>query len=105
MAVCAAYGISRSHFLGGPRRWTDDDRECALWWEIQSRQRCGSCGTRTAEWDPALGGHDSAYKPEVHRCYGCAARAKAEARIPDDDKGAGVHVILTRSPAAWPPPP
>lgn len=103
MAVCAAYGISHSHFLGGPARWTSDDRDKALWWEIHRRDTCPDCGTRAEEWDPAKGGHEHAYLGELRKCWGCQARANAEKGI-TDDLGVGVHVILTRNPDAGPPP-
>jgi hypothetical protein len=99
MAVCAAYGIRHSVFL----RWPVGDRDKALWWEIHRREACPQCGTRPDEWDPAKGGHDSAYQGELHKCWGCQAKVDAEKGI-TEQMGAGVHAILKRNPDAGPPP-
>lgn len=81
MAACARLGISHSHFLGGPPVFTQADRDKAVWYEIHERTRCPSCGTRPEEWDPEQGGHDHAYTWEIHRCWGCAEKAKGDAEI------------------------
>lgn len=93
MAVCANYGIPHSKFVA----WSQDDRDKALWWEIHSREACPECGTRADEWDPNLGGHDYAYRPELHKCWGCARKADAQQRVKDEDARTGVRVVLVRN--------
>lgn len=97
MAACARLGISHSHFLGGPDVFTRTDRDLAVWFEIYEGERCPSCGTRPNEWDPEQGGHDHAYVAKLHKCYGCAERARAEKRI-TKEMGAGVTPRLERNP-------
>lgn len=87
MAVCHDYKISHSHFLGGPNRWTALDRAKALWWHIREQERCGSCGTRKAEWDEARGGHRHAYQAVHDLCPGCEAKGKGEKTLPKDNNG------------------
>lgn len=101
MEYCGPRGIPHSHFLGGPLAWTQDDRDKAVWWEIHRRESCPECGTRPDEWDPGKGGHDKAYVTELHRCWGCAEKAKAQDAI-KDDKRPGLWVALTRNPEVRP---
>lgn len=96
MAACVAHGISHSHFLGGPPVWTSEDRDKAVWYEIHKREACPSCGTRPDEWDPAKGGHDHAYTAELHKCWGCVEKAKAEKKI-TDQLGPGITARLVRN--------
>lgn len=100
MDYCAPRGIPHSHFLGGPPVWTHEDREKALWWLILDREKCSSCGTRPDEWDPAKGGHDHAYLPDLRKCYGCATKADGEKKLDEKKHGAGTWVALTRNPEA-----
>lgn len=79
--------------------WTAEDRDGALWWLIRERAKCPSCGTRPDEWDPAKGGHDHAYVHELHRCYGCAEKAKGQKQI-DDAKLDHAWVAMVRNPEA-----
>lgn len=92
MAVCAAYGIPHSEFLG----WRASDRDKAIWWHIRQQETCPSCGTRPEEWDPDRGGHRRAYVARKRRCHGCAAKQQVEASIDPDQEGRGVHVVLER---------
>lgn len=91
MAVCVKYRISHSHFLGGPAVWTDTDRDKAIWWHVRESERCGSCGTRKAEWDA----DKHAYVAKKVRCPGCEAKERAEASI-SKDEGRGIHVEMHR---------
>ena len=77
--------------------WTPDDRDKALWWEIHRREQCSECGTRADEWDPYRGGHDLAYRTELRKCWGCAARAAAQKVVKEDDSSS-VRVVLVRNP-------
>jgi hypothetical protein len=70
-------GIPHSWFLGGPHRWTEDDRNKALAWQELQRQTC-VCGTRGEEWNPAKGGSRDAYEAEIVTCPGCAAIERAQ---------------------------
>lgn len=65
--MCADYRIPHSQFL----RWSDSDRDKALWQHIRQQRTCPGCGTRPEEWIPAHGGHPGAYVPDVRRCEGC----------------------------------
>lgn len=96
------FGVSHSHFLGGPSGWTALDRDKAVWYEIYERERCPSCGTRPDEWDPDKGGHDHAYVGELHKCWGCHETAKIEKSAESKIKqaGPGTTVRLTRNPRA-----
>ncbi|GIH76135.1 hypothetical protein [Planobispora longispora] len=76
--MCADYRIPHSEFL----RWSDSDRDKAIWQHIRARQTCPNCGTRAEEWDPRCGGHPGAYVPDVHRCEGCYQLADAGKDLP-----------------------
>lgn len=78
MAYCAPRGIPHSHFLGGPNRWGPDDRDKALAWQLHELERCPSCGTRPAEWDPARGGDLHAYEAVTVHCRGCEVKAQGD---------------------------
>lgn len=92
MSYCGPIGLPRSTFL----RWDRDDQDAAIVWQMRRNQTCQSCGTRPDEWDPALGGRDDAYRAELHKCWGCHAKAAAEKSI-TDSMGAGVFVALARA--------
>ena len=86
LAVCAQYLISHSHFLGGPNRWTADDREKAIWWLRRQREACGDCGTRPEEWDEKRGGHRNAYVAKYEHCRGCEVKQSGEKALESDRK-------------------
>jgi hypothetical protein len=100
MAVCEAYRISHSHFLGGPDEWTQLDRDKAIWWQARQASVCQSCGTRPAEWDETEGGHPHAYKTEIAHCRGCQTRTIADERFEKNRKKhrRGSYVRLIRNP-------
>jgi hypothetical protein len=74
MAYCGPRGIPHSHFLGGPLRWTEYDREKALGWELHELQRCPQCGTRPEEWKE----DQHAYSAEAWHCRGCEVAARGQ---------------------------
>lgn len=80
--------------------WTQTDRDKAVWLEIHRRESCSECGTREQEWDPDMGGHDYAYRPQLRKCWGCARKAEAQERVKDEDARKGVRVVLVRNPEA-----
>lgn len=94
MAVCAAYQIPHSHFLGGPLRWSAADREKAIWWHLREQERCGSCGTRKPEWE----GNPRAYAAKKVRCRGCEIKESAEKSINEKRDGKGIRVEMHRIP-------
>lgn len=96
MAYCGPLGLPHSTFLS----WDRDDRDKAIVWALRKAQTCAHCGTRPDEWDPAQGGHDEAYLTELHQCWGCDAKAKAEKRNEAKLKKPGAHVVLVRNPEA-----
>ena len=93
LAVCAAYRIRHSEFLG----WDSDDRDKAIWHYIRGRQACRHCGTRSEEWDPARGGDHNAYVAEKERCRGCEVTQMAQASLTEKD-GRGARIVLIRNP-------
>jgi len=99
MEYCGPRGIPRSHYLGGPLVWTDEDRQAAQWWLMHDKAKCPNCGTRPEEWDPSRGGHDHAYTAEFRKCWGCVSKQDAEKHIDEKDRGA-VWVALQRNPEA-----
>jgi hypothetical protein len=107
MAVCAAYQISHSHFLGGPPEWTQLDRDKAIWWLARTAATCQGCGTRHEEWDPEDGGHPDAYIGALTHCRGCEVRASAQESFDKQPKGTfrrGTAITLMRNPEVprWP---
>lgn len=91
--MCVAYKIPHSEFLS----WSRSDRDKAIWWHVREQERCGSCGTRKAEWDPEQGGDRLAYTAVKQRCPGCEAQQRAETSISKSD-GKGIHVQMVRNP-------
>lgn len=97
MELCEKFGISRSHFLGGPPEWTDEDRALAMAWADYQRDKCGGCGKSLSETTEAE--HQHAYAGEVIRCHSCAAQARTVNQFVEDggDKS-GIMFRMTRSP-------
>lgn len=99
IAVSYQLGIPHSEFL----RWDQDDRDKAVWHYLRERDRCGTCGTRRAEWDEKRGGNRRAYVAELERCPGCEQLEAAHAALAADRRkgvvGRGVHVVLRPNPA------
>lgn len=97
--MAAAYGIPHSVFLS----WDADDRDKAIWHYLRERDRCGSCGTRRAEWDESQGGNRRAYVADLERCPGCEQVEARQDALASDRKqglvGRGVHVVLRPNPA------
>ncbi len=94
--MCAAHGISHSHFLGGPQVWTVEDRDKAIWWQHRKACTCGSCGTRPEEWDPKLGGHRQAYAVSEQICGGCEVLQRAQDQQGQDTPLRGAQLVLVR---------
>lgn len=97
LGICEKYGISHSHYLGGPPTWTQDDRDKAEQFARWQSHVCARCGTHEDWWDPAAGGHREIMVPATRRCHGCQAIEDEQASIPKDQHG--VHVYLTPNPA------
>jgi hypothetical protein len=93
MAVCSAYRIPHSSFLG----WSQLDRDRAIWWYIRQRETCSSCGTRPDEWNPEKGGDRHAYVGQVDQCPGCVVVERTQ-EAPEMKQGRGNHVVLRRNP-------
>lgn len=92
LALCERLGISHSHFLGGPDRWTDLDRVNALEHASWKQECCSHCGTHPDWWDPEKGGHPNALVADSWRCPGCEILAQLDEQIPSNAKG--VHTYL-----------
>lgn len=92
MKVCAEYKIRHSSFL----RWSQLDRDKAIWYMVRKAETCPSCGTRENEWDPEQGGNRQAYGTDICRCRGCEVKQMAEES--DAAKvGRGVYVKLRKN--------
>lgn len=81
--------MSHSAFLA----WPKDDRDKATWQHVRSKQTCGSCGTREAEWLESAGGSRTAHRAVLKRCPGCEAMETFRATL-DDKRGKGTYVAL-----------
>src|SRR5690606_30445805 len=94
VAVAAAYGIPHSVFLS----WDADDRDKAIWHYLRERDRCGSCGTRRAEWDESQGGYRRADVADLVRGAGDEQVRRGLAELAFDRNhgmlGRRVHVVL-----------
>ena len=76
MAFCGPAMVPHSHFLGGPRVWTDLDRAKQRAWHRRQRET-HSCGVHPDVWDHELGGDLG----NLHLTSGfCAACEYADAR-------------------------
>lgn len=93
MAVCAAYRIPHSEYLG----WSADDRAKAMWWQLRERQTCGSCGTRREEWVGPDGPHLDAFTAEARICHGCRAISAEQDRV-GENPPAGIKFVLKPKP-------
>lgn len=95
MAVCAAYGIRHSEFLG----WDKDDRDKAIWFHLDQQQTCPSCGTRRDEWDPEQGGNPRAYVAKTEQCPGCQALGQHRNGLGKEiERLHGVQIVLKPNP-------
>lgn len=97
MAVCAAYHVPHSEFLG----WPQLDRDKAIWWQARQAATCQQCGTRPEEWDANDGGHIDAYVSGLAHCRGCEVRSSAQERFDKEPKGTfrrGSYITLIRNP-------
>jgi hypothetical protein len=114
--------LPHSWFLGGPFRWTDDDRDKQLAWQRWDAERCQHCKTRRDEWLDEHGREvrPPPYEAALQRCPGChageremhAARDQIvnEPRLHEGDVNAevqkrlsGIYPILKRNPDYRPP--
>lgn len=98
MSYCGPRGIPHSHFLGGPVEWTPLDRHKAIWWMLREAEKCPSCGTRPAEWDPAQGGQMQPYIAVQHRCWGCVTTASAQDQLDEDEPGLSIRLQANTGP-------
>jgi len=93
LSFCNEAGIPHSFFLGGPLRWSQDDRAKAVAFLIEKATRCTMCGTAPWEWEA----NRYAYEPVIKLCRGCEIK---ESVSDQTDKRHGVSVEL--APAAGP---
>jgi hypothetical protein len=95
MALCREYQIPHSHFLGGPNRWTELDREKAVDYELVLREQCPRCGTLPEEWVDEKGRplDEPLMTPVLRHCQGCEEVEKMESKKPKGVKGAYVAII------------
>lgn len=94
MQVCETQRVPHSFLLGTRRpRWTQQDRELALAWQMRKNATCPGCGTRRDEWDR----DDLAYIGDVHTPdRGCRELQLIDDQITDEERKAGVRAILVR---------
>lgn len=95
MAVCAEYRVPHSEFL----LWSELDQDKALAYYRFKQSVCTQCGTEENTWvvrdeegrtRPIL---PPPLEPETYRCFGCELIQKAQADVPNEEKG--VYVRLT----------
>ena len=89
LAYCVPKGIPYSHFQGGPRKWTQDDRDMAIAYEREIRSRCSQCGTRPDEWTK----NPDAYVGDVEHCEGCARMHQEQQNEVGQRPGAKIRLI------------
>jgi hypothetical protein len=82
-------GISHSHFLGGPARWNQDDRDKALAFEWYNREKCPVCGTFEEEWRDEEGWKltPPRWQAVDRRCLGCEELERKRELIPKGERG------------------
>jgi hypothetical protein len=94
--VCERFGISHSHYLGGPAVWTAEDREKVRAYDEWKIHCCARCRTHRDWWDPSSGGHRFAFVGDTRRCPGCEVLDQTSEEIPKEAKG--VRVVLIPNP-------
>ena len=90
MAYCGPAAIPHSWFLGGPFRWTPEDRAKALAWAQWEQACCKRCGKHPSE---ELDGYDV----EMDRCRLCEKiDATSYALSKDEGHQFGVKLAIRR---------
>lgn len=93
LRFCGKAGVSHSHFLGGPRLFTDDDQDLALASLDLDLDRCpGECGVPTA----AMNDPDAASVEQL-TCIHCEQLEIARKSIPPEERDR-VHVFVVPAP-------
>lgn len=92
LAVASAHGISHSHFLGGPRRWSDLDRAKAVAMTRIDRATHADCGTRLDEHGPDWRS-DPKFTVKASTCPGCVLIEQAREALPESAKGTMLRLI------------
>lgn len=102
MSVCREYGISYSHFMGGPGRWNADDRAKAIAYEAFRSTKCSRCGTSRDDWyetwtDEHGEEHERLLEEPMwavvsRRCEGCSQWHQMDRIVPQDAKDRGVYL-------------
>lgn len=67
VGYCFDHGIPHSHYLGGPLKWSAEDRDKNVAYLIEKSLICSLCGTGAWEWEENF----YAYAPIVTSCQGC----------------------------------
>jgi hypothetical protein len=95
MEYCAPLGIPHSQFL----RWSTDDQDKAMAYEVYKRTVCHKCGTIPEDWiDHETGREldDPPFEPVTRYCQGCATMEDAREEIPADRRSL-ITVFLVRA--------
>lgn len=95
MAICRHYQVPHSHFMGGPLKWTDLDRDKAVAYEWLLREQCPRCGTLPEDWvDERNRPLDEPVWAAVARhCHGCDEMERLQEKVPKRIKGTYVAFI------------
>lgn len=95
MALCRQYQIPHSHFMGGPLRWTELDREKAMDYEIVLKQMCPKCGTLEEDWisEDRRPLDEPLMAATLRHCYGCEEVEKIQESAPKRARGVYPVVI------------
>jgi len=95
MSICQKHGISHSHFLGGPQKWNQLDRDKAVAYEMVMREACPKCGTLAEDWvgDDGIPLADPILAAVMRHCYGCDEIERVQESIPKKARGTFVTLI------------
>lgn len=79
--------------MGGPARWTPEDRALVEAYAEWKSGLCPNCGTHADWWDEAKGGHRYAFIAEDFGCAGCNVREELQEQIPREARGVRVQLV------------
>lgn len=88
LAYCFEKGLPHSHLLGGPLKWTPEDRAKLVAYSLEAAERCAMCGTASWEWEEDR----FAYAAVRQTCMGC--QQKDLLRDDDTPNPPGTSIVL-----------
>lgn len=102
--MCRRYRQPHSALFGdGDGTWSPSDAGLAVayerWLRIDAAETCPSCHSKPSEWiDPVTKRlvEDEPWRAEIVTCYSCKVIAEEQAKLPRDEMGTGMSVVLVR---------